>query len=108
MSEGMGLAASAKAAVEENAINANSSLSLGWTSPTATTNVSSIAIDGTNGEITVSYTARVAVTSANTLIMVPRSAGSALAVSAVPTGGSINWTCTGGTLATKNRPASCR
>ena len=108
VSEGLALAASAKAAVEENAINANATLDLGWSSPTATTNVTSIGIASATGVITVTYTTRVAASGANTLIMVPQSAGVALAAGTVPTGGSINWTCNTGTLATKNRPASCR
>ena len=108
VSEGLALAAGAKAAVAENAVNGVTNLSTGWTSPSATTNVTSLAVATDSGQITVTYTTRVAASGTNTLIMVPTSGGSAIAGGTVPTGGSINWSCTGGTLVAKHRPASCR
>ncbi len=108
VSEGLALAAGAKAAVAENAVNGVTDLSAGWTSPSATTNVTSLAVATASGQITVTYTARVAPSGTNTLIMIPTSGGSALAGGTVPTGGDISWSCTGGTLVAKHRPASCR
>ena len=108
VSEGLALSSGAKAAVAENAVNGVSDLSAGWTSPSATANVTSLAIASTSGQITVTYTTRVAPAGTNTLIMTPTSGGSAISGGTVPTGGDISWTCTGGNLVAKHRPASCR
>ena len=105
VSEGLNLAASAKIAVAENAANGQSPLTSGYTAPTATDNVSSVAVDGTNGQITITYTARAG---NGTIIHVPTSAGAALVAGTVPTGGSIAWNCTTGTLAERFRPSACR
>jgi type IV pilus assembly protein PilA len=105
VSEGLNLAASAKIAIAENAANGAASLTQGYTAPGATTNVTSVTPDGTNGQITITYTARAG---NGTIIMVPTSAGAALAAGTIPTGGSIDWACTTGTLATQFRPSTCR
>ena len=98
VTEGLSLASSAKMAVSETAITNNELPSTqamtGYVSPAATTNVSSIAI-GANGVITITYTQAAG---NGTIIMTP----------ALQTNGDVTWTCTGGSLLTKYRPASCR
>ena len=69
--------------------------------------VSGLAIDGTNGSITVTYTTKVAAATANTVILVPNAGGAVLASGTIP-GGPITWNCTTGTLVAKYRPAECR
>jgi type IV pilus assembly protein PilA len=135
VTEGLALAASAKTAVAENAAN-GAAFSAGWISPNATANVSTkgapissdratntnsgIAINPTNGIITITYTDKIA-TGSPTLVLLPI-AGTTLPVSGTPpTAGSINWEChsstspstdvlTGitGTLNPKYVPANCR
>ena len=104
VTEGLALAASAKLAVAENATNGRAFAS-GWTAPTATAGVSGLAIDASSGTITITYTAKAG---NGTITMVPQSSGVALASGTVPTGGSIDWSCVGGTLDAKYRPAQCR
>jgi type IV pilus assembly protein PilA len=106
VTDGISLAQTARKSVEENAAHGNG-FALGWIAPAATTNVASIAIDGTTGAVTATFTDKVA-TGSPTLIMTPTSAGAALAAGTVPTGGSIEWSCAGGTLVAKLRPATCR
>ena len=127
VTEGLALAGSAKVAVAENAANA-APFASGWTSPAATKNVASVAIDQTTGAITITYTTAVAAATANTLTLTPLSgtpaAGTNLAgtatASTVPTGGSVTWVCkaaastnanafaVAGTLLAKYVPAECR
>jgi type IV pilus assembly protein PilA len=128
VSEGMSLAASAKLAVAENASAAKQFWS-GWTgvaaaataaSPTApqytaSTNLKSVLstdIATATGVITVAFKPSVAVATANTITFVPTSATAAFVGTATsstpPTGGSIDWNCTGGTLVAKYRPSECR
>ena len=133
VTDGLSLASSAKVAVSENAANGNG-FAAGWTAPTATQNVASVAISPTTGTVSIVYLARAgATTGADTVDLVPRSGGAALAglttgglatyaapttttpgaggTSTVPTGGSIAWVCGGGvatTLIQKFLPASCR
>ena len=108
VSEGLAMAASAKTAVAENAAN-GAALNTGWTAPSATANVTSIATDATTGVITITYTTKVAPTGTNTITMVPQSpVGTALASGTIPAGGSISWICTGGTVLAKYRPSACR
>ncbi len=104
VSEGLSLASSAKASVAENAASASSQLGAGWNAPSATKNVTSVAIDDDNGEITITYTTAAG---NGTIIMVPTSSGAALAAGTPPSG-SINWACTTGTLEAKYRPSECR
>lgn len=120
VSEGLSLATSAKLSVAENAANGRP-FAQGWTAPTTTDNVSSIAIDDSNGEITITYPARAG---GGTLVLAPRDggpAGAALAGTAtestVPSAGNITWNCladgsakagTNGTLAAKFAPSECR
>jgi type IV pilus assembly protein PilA len=104
VTEGLSLAGSAKVTVAENAANAASALDLGWTAPDPTPNVGSVAISGTTGQITVTYTAAAG---NGTIVLIPTSSGAALAAGTVP-GSSITWGCTTGTLLSKYRPSVCR
>ena len=119
VTEGISLAGAAKTAVAENAANA-APFASGWTSPTATNNVTSLAIDATTGSITIQYTAAIG----GTVVMQPLNGGVALAGSAtsstIPDAGSITWRCTSagspaaptgltnGTILAKYVPANCR
>jgi len=98
VTEGLNLASAAKLAVSETAISNNAlpatQAATGYTSPAATDNVASIAI-GANGVITISYTA---IVGGGTLTLVPT----------LTANGDVTWDCTGGTLPTLYRPASCR
>jgi type IV pilus assembly protein PilA len=114
VSEGLALAASAKTTVSENAANGVNPLTTGWTAPTPTTNVASVAVDGATGEITITMTAAA---SGQTLVLAPRDGANALAAGTVPASGSITWNCNGaastkagtkGTLVAKYSPANCR
>jgi len=125
VSEGLGLAASAKLAVAENSANALA-YSTGWTTPGATKNVSSVGVADATGIITITYAAAVAPSSANTLNLVPYT-GTFAAQTALPDSsssytpptGSIMWGCraagntsvtvgSAGTLAARYAPADCR
>ena len=108
VTEGLTLASSAKLAVAENASNGKN-FDSGWVAPTATAAVGSLAIAQGNGEITITYTAAAG---GGTIILTPTAGGAALAgtasASTVPTAGSVAWSCTGGSLVAKYRPAQCR
>jgi len=99
VTEGLHLGASAKLAVSETAITNNAlpatQAATGYVSPAATTNVASIAIADATGAVTVTYTAAAG---GGTIILTPT----------LQANGDVTWTCTGGTLAAKYRPASCR
>ena len=92
VTEGLGLAASAKTAIAENAANA-APFKSGWTAPASTKNVASVAIDEATGAITITYDT--AIDSGATLILTPVdgsvAAGTALAgtasASTVPSAG---------------------
>lgn len=103
VTEGLSLASAAKVTVSENAAS-GTALNAGWTAPTATTNVTSVAVDAGNGTITITYTAAAG---NGTITLVPTAGGAALASGTVP-GDAIAWNCTGGTLVAKYRPANCR
>jgi type IV pilus assembly protein PilA len=137
VSEGLVLASSAKLAVTENSANGKA-FATGWTPALATANVDSIGIDAGNGTITVDYTGAAGGTNGTgtndtitivptseqpfvaaipddpatplvdeTQAAIPASAAVPLVQNTVPIG-AIRWDCTGGTLAVKFRPASCR
>ena len=109
VSEGLVLASGAKVTVAENAANGKQ-FDAGFTAPAATDNVATVAISQATGTITVTFTA--AIDGGADLTFVPTSGGTALAGTAtsstIPAGGSIEWDCSGGTLAQKFRPAECR
>ena len=105
VAEGLAMAGAAKLAVSENSASGSTDLSSGLVAPTATNNVTSLVTNTTTGQIVITYTSAAG---GGTLVMVPSSGGTALAAGTVPTGGSINWNCTGGTTQTKYRPSACR
>lgn len=97
--EGLNLAATAKLSVSESTISnnalPNNQAETGYQTPSATTNVSSIHI-GEKGIITITYTS---LAGGGTLELVP---------TLDPTSSDVTWSCKGGTLADKYRPAICR
>jgi type IV pilus assembly protein PilA len=101
VTEGLNIASAAKTTVAENAMNAVNPLDLGWTSPGATGDVTSVVVDGTNGMITITYTVRAG---DGTLQLTP---APALVAGTAPAD-RIDWTCNTGTLLAKYRPANCR
>ena len=122
VTEGLSLAASAKTAVSENAAN-GAAFASGWTAPSGTANVSSVAINSGTGAITITYNTTIA--SGGTLTLTPVDggpSGTALSGTAsgstIPTAGSITWNCksagsssgtgTSGTVQGKYVPAECR
>ncbi len=122
VTEGLSLAASAKTAVSENAAN-GAAFASGWTAPSGTANVSSVAINSGTGAITITYQSTIA--SGATLTLTPVDggpSGTALSGTAsgstIPTAGSITWNCksagsttgtgTSGTINGKYVPAECR
>lgn len=107
VSEGVVLATGAEVIVAENAANGkpfNNGFTFAATD--ATPNVATVAISPTVGDITVTMVS--AIDSGHTIVFSPSSGGGPLASGVIPTGGNITWTCTGGTLAQKYRPAVCR
>lgn len=107
VTEGISLAADARVLVAENAFQGVNPLNRGWTAPSATPLVTSVAVDGTNGQITITYTATVAPAANNTLIYEPRVGAAAIAAGTAITD-RVEWICTGGTLENRFRPAECR
>jgi len=102
VTEGFVLASTAKISIGENASNGKP-FAAGWTAGGIdATKVSGIAIDSTNATITITYGAKV--DNGKTLTMVPTPAPT----EGVGYQGAFSWDCTGGTLATKYRPAECR
>ncbi|KAF1708828.1 pilus assembly protein [Pseudoxanthomonas kalamensis DSM 18571] len=96
-----------KTLVAENAASGNASLASGFTAPSATENVAAVAVDGTNGTITVTTTA---IAGGANLVFKPSSAGADLAAGTIPAD-VIEWGCKaadGTTIATKYLPSQCR
>ncbi|MBI3370504.1 MAG: pilin [Betaproteobacteria bacterium] len=104
ITEGLSLAGAAKTSVAENAANGASDLTLGYTAPSATTNVSGLAVAAATGQITITYNANAG---GGTILLIPTAGGAALATGAVPTD-AIAWSCSSGSTSSKYRPASCR
>lgn len=116
VTEGLSLAAAAQTTVAENAAS-GLAFDKGFTAPTATANVTSIAI-GATGAITITYTAAAG---GGTLILTPSyGAATGLVAGTIPTD-AIKWDCgaaghvapatylgTAGTLLAKYAPAICR
>jgi type IV pilus assembly protein PilA len=107
ITEGLNLAAAAETTVAENADNGASSLTLGWTSPEATTNVSAVTVSSTNGVITVVYQS---VAEGISIKLTPQVDGGALTNSSTPPSDAITWLCQvqGGSANDKYVPANCR
>ena len=101
VTEGLSLASAAKVTVAENAMTGAATASAGWVAPAATPNITSVAINDANGTITITTTAKAG---GGTIEMVPAPAF----VANTPAATSITWTCTGGSLLAKYRPAECR
>jgi type IV pilus assembly protein PilA len=105
VAEGLAMAGAAKLAVSENAASGAAALNSGLVDPAATANVTSLTTNSSTGEITIQYTSSAG---GGTLLMTPMSGGVALTAGTVPSGGSINWVCSGGTTLSKYRPSACR
>lgn len=99
VTEGLEMASSAKLAVSETAMTNNAlpatQAETGYTTPAATVNVTSITITNVTATIVITYTAAAG---AGTIILAPT----------LTANGDVTWTCTGGTLLAKYRPANCR
>ncbi len=105
ITEGLSLADAAKTTVAENASNGSATLDVGWTAPTGTAIVSTVAITAATGEVEVDYTA---VAKSVVLHLTPQSGGAALAGGTVPTD-SIIWGCwVGAASSYRYVPANCR
>ena len=104
VTEGLNLASAAKTVVSENA-STGTALNMGYTAPTATTVVTSVAVAAATGVITVTYTA---LARSIVITLTPRSAGAAIASGTVPAD-AITWVCAV-SAAANNRyvPANCR
>ncbi|MFN3713952.1 MAG: pilin [Alcanivoracaceae bacterium] len=100
VSEGLSLASGAKTSVTEFALSTGGlpadNAEAGLLSPTSITgnNVASVTVNGGNIEIEYSNDAAI---QGNTVILVPAN-----------TQGSIIWSCTGGDVEPRYRPANCR
>jgi type IV pilus assembly protein PilA len=99
--EGLSLAGAGRLAVAENAAS-GTPFDAGYATPPATNNVDSIIVNADNGEITITYSTRVAPVGSNTLVFVPSTTDNAEAPSArVPLAprtalaGSLTWECFG-------------
>lgn len=101
VSEGLNAASAAQTVVAENAALGAASFAAGWVAPTATDNVTSVVIAADSGQITVTFPARAG---GGTIVFAP---APALVVGTIPTD-RISWTCTGGDLLPRYRPANCR
>ncbi|WP_287965266.1 pilin [Diaphorobacter sp.] len=126
VTEGLSLAGAAKAAVAENAAN-GAPYASGWIAPAATKAVKSLTINEAAGFITITFDDSID-GGGKTMILNPingsKTAGAVFTggtatATAIPTSGSISWTCTTaqtpttvlgvkGTLASKFAPAECR
>lgn len=111
VTESMGVASSLKSLVAENAANGKP-FQAGFIAIGAgnkTENINSTAIDAGTGTITLATSDK---SGNGSVIFVPSSDNTALSgdatSSVVPTGATIAWTCTTGTLKSKYRPAQCR
>jgi len=106
VTEGLNLAAAAETTVAENAANGAASLNLGWTAPSATSNVSSVSVNSTTGVIKVITTA---VAGSVTFTMTPYVDGTAYTTAAGVPSDAMTWTCAVTNSAMdKYVPANCR
>jgi type IV pilus assembly protein PilA len=84
VTEGLGLASAAKALVAENAAAGATAFNAGFTAPTATDNVSAVAVDGTTGISPLPTQAKAG--GAGTIVFEPKAGGAALTAGTPPTG----------------------
>ena len=103
VTEGLNLAAAAETTVAENASEASSDLSTGWTQPKATTNVSSVTLS-TAGVITITYATPAG---GGTVTLSPQVDGAALTAGTLPSD-AITWVCKVGSEDPKYVPTNCR
>ncbi|HQQ61977.1 MAG TPA: pilin [Pseudomonadales bacterium] len=101
VSEALLMGDAAKTTVAENAVNGGSNFASGWNPPSSTENVASVSITSTSGLITVTTTTKAG---GGTVTFAP---SPTLANGSIPSD-RISWSCTGGTLTAKYRPAQCR
>ncbi|NLE61067.1 MAG: pilin [Planctomycetes bacterium] len=110
VSEGLSLASAAKTLVAENAANGTNPLDNGYTpiggtgGAASTQNVSSIAVNGSSGVITVTMTDRA---KAVVLTLTPRVGTTPIVAGTVPDG-PISWVCSTTAASMKYVPAECR
>jgi type IV pilus assembly protein PilA len=106
VTEGLNLASAAETTVAENAENGASNLVLGWTSPAATTNVSSVTVNSATGVIKVTYTS---LAKGISLTLTPSVDGTPYtAASGVPSD-AMTWKCAVDTQADDRYvPSNCR
>jgi type IV pilus assembly protein PilA len=103
VSEGLNVAAGAKASVSETVLSTgtlpDNNAEAGLVSAASITgnNVLSVGV-GTGGVITITYNTADANIANATIIMTPDTAS----------GGSVTWDCTGGNVSPRYRPANCR
>ncbi|MDT3669016.1 MAG: pilin [Aromatoleum sp.] len=110
VTEGLGLASAAKAAVAETFVSqgAVTAATSGWTWSGSTDNVTTIAIEDGTGVITITYAAATGAMSGNDITLTPTVGGSALNADPVPTG-NIEWACAVDDAARNGLvPANCR
>ena len=113
VTEGLSLASAAKLNVADvlnggNPTSDAAGYGLGYSSPAASRNVTSLAIAAATGNVTITYTAAAG---GGTIILVPNVAGAALpggAAAFTPPQGAVTWACGTGTLQARFRPAECR
>jgi type IV pilus assembly protein PilA len=100
ISEGLNVAAAAKMAVSETRLSSNAwpgtNLAAGLNTTIQSTYVSGLAV-GANGVITITYRNIDPAVNTQTIIMTPSFAG-----------GTVRWTCTGGSVQARFRPQNCR
>ncbi|TXH66950.1 MAG: prepilin-type N-terminal cleavage/methylation domain-containing protein [Thiothrix sp.] len=103
VSEGLSLAGSAKLAVTEFYADrgawptTNPAAGLPAATDITGNAVTSVAVGATGGTITITYNAKV--DNGKTIVLTPTVADAK---------GSVTWTCTGGDVPSKFRPATCR
>jgi type IV pilus assembly protein PilA len=107
VSEGLSLAAPAKLLVAENASTATA-LDAGFVSPSSTDIVNQLAVNGDNGEITITYNDP-PVPDGGDLVLVPTTPEGALESGTIITD-RIAWVCggTGTDVDQRYLPSSCR
>ncbi len=104
VTEGLNLAASAKATVAENAMSGTADLAAGWTPPDATEIVDSVTVDSDDGTITVTY----GTAAKGTVITLTPTAGGKELEAGNPPDNAITWACTVDAGNEKYVPANCR
>lgn len=102
VTEGLGMAAGMKSRIEETRIAlghyASTNSSYGLADASSITGNDFISLDvGPSGRVTITYSNDTAILG-QTLVMMPTLAS----------GGSLRWSCTGGTVRDKYRPSNCR